>query len=202
MVRLVAATILLLAASLTGACSGDTDRTSQVPPSPSLGTPSLVPSTTDWQESETYHNTDFGFSFDYDPSAFSIEELINGPAEFPMVRIIRDDSPDIVLTVIVLEPAFHSSIKKTVAEELERYTQENPGSSFSEPTTVSLHGRSAVALDWQLKAYESDSMDTNLRLYIVAGSHLVFEILLGMPEDQWPEAWPAYEGVIASFRAE
>ena len=60
----------------------------------------------------------------------------------------------------------------------------------------------AASTEWFMEADESVAVDSVLRVYVVAGTYFVYEIVLEVPEGQWPEMWPAYEGVIASFAAE
>ncbi len=167
-----------------------------------------MPSAADWQESETYRTTEYGLSFDYDPSVFRIKEIFNEYFGPPTVYITRDDWPEVVLAVTVLEMPSSWDSPSAVAKGLDRYAKEfasgtDPdGLEVSDYIALRLHGWPAVAFDWSDKANEIVPVDTHYRIYDLAGSRWTYEITLGVPEEQWPLAWPAFEGIVASFRAE
>jgi hypothetical protein len=211
------ATVAVMA--LLGVLGGCSNGTSSSSPSlsPSLSASpisvSITPSpATDWQQTKTYTNQRFGFSFQYDPTRFTIKEVESGPSGgLAVYAYVVDAQGALGDSCFFVSPIQKPSyLDRTTPSDRQLHQMarqffgpgQPAGSQLAKSQVVRLGELLGVASDGTTPASGAASQPLHGRGYVLCGSRYVWELTVAQPQDDWPSAWPVYEGIVASFRAD
>lgn len=218
--RIALTTILVLAALLAGVaasgCSQDSASGTATGATPtSSAFPSALPITpspaSDWKQTETYANDYYGFSFQYDPTRFEVKELEKGASGGFTVFVYGVDDQAKVSSYFCVAPLERPSFlhhAKPSSKEMTRLRRQFFGAGqaavgkIESVRRIRLCGLPGWLGDGTLTRSGQSPAHVWLRLYVLVGPRCLWELLLTSELDEASSTWSAYEGVIASFRAE
>jgi hypothetical protein len=203
--------LAVLLGVLAGCSSAGAGHDSSPSPSASASAVSITPSpATDWQQTKTYENKRFGFSFQYDPTRFRVKEVDQGPSGgFTACVLERRSTSNLTAFFVrlVAKPHYLSgaNVDKQQLQRLatDYASQTEPqGSQLSNPHLIRIGDRLGLGYDGSAPPNSTIARPMHYRFYGLPGEICIYEIYLGAPRELWSAVWTNYAGIVASFRAD